>query len=64
MAEEVKKSKCVKRFSICRDILQALADYLSQKPYKEVLGYMRMLQEDPIALGEDGLPIEKEEEKE
>ena len=69
MTEETKDKKITKpcqanRFSVCRDVLTSIADYLSGKPYREVYGYLNMLKEDPVALDEDGLPLEEKKVEE
>ncbi len=48
---------CVQRFSICKDVLTMIAEYLATRPYKEVVGMMNALQHDPKPM-KDGKELE------
>ena len=49
----MKDSKCTQRFSVCRDILAALVEYLKKRPFEEVHGFINMLQNDPQPIDPD-----------
>jgi len=49
--------ECVQRYSICKDVLTMIAEYLATKPYQEVAGMMNALQHDPKPM-KDGKELE------
>lgn len=50
-------NSCVQRYSVCKDVLAMIAEYLAKQPYKDVVGMMNALQNDPKPM-RDGKELE------